>query len=194
MEELKVRRSEQFAFVLALVLLTAVFTGCVRTRVYQYSDATAGQTFLSSSPDSDTAGLVAKWSSSPSEHDKIDYLLDRIAGSPYHFIRNGETHDGKEARQWFLYKMTHWVDHVESAQDFVARVASYSQKTGEPYLVEFPDGKMYTLKSVLLNELSHFETRLDKLRKPQDAISKPSQVSLSPTTVATNAVATSTAS
>lgn len=99
-----------------------------------------------------------------SELNKVQYLLDRLAQSNVRFIRNGERYDGKVARQWFLYKMTHWVRRVKTAQEFITRVTGFSQKTGKPYLVEFPDGQIYSLKSILYNELTALQGHLSKLK------------------------------
>lgn len=184
-----------FLAVAAIFSIATCGCACLRDSKYsQYSDAPSGVTFFSPNPSfSEYASLS---NLSVSEYDKIDYLLDRVAASDQRFIRNGEFHDGKIARRWLLYKMTHWVSGVGTAQDFVSRVASYSQKTGKPYLVKLPDGRLYSLSSVLKNELSLFEANLGKLEEfrkthpPQQP--SPTQVSLSPTAVATAAVATST--
>jgi hypothetical protein len=137
---------------------------------------------------------LERWSGPVSENDKIRFLLDRIADSEYRFIRNGEVHDGKVARRWLLYKMTHWISNVNSAADFVAHVADRSQRTGTPYLVEFPDGQVYSLKSILSNELSSFESDLQEIKKIRETATlnpsnRPNPISFSPTAVAATAVA-----
>lgn len=143
-----------FAFLISTFNLS-----CVHGSKRQYSEAPSGQAFLSPSPDFQSLASLSKWSEPLNEQDKIGYLLERMAHSDDRFIRNGEIYDGKKARQWLLYKMFHWTQGVETADDFVNLVATYSQKTGSPYLVEFQDGKIYTLKSLLRNELTAFESR-----------------------------------
>lgn len=182
---------------LAVAAIVAITTsGCASLRhskYSQYSEAPAGEVFFSTTPNfSQYASLL---NHPVNENDKIDYLLDRVAASGYQFVRNGEPHNGKLARRWLLYKMFHWVKGVDTAEEFVTRVASHSQKTGKPYLVEFPDGRVYSLSSVLKNELSLFETslsKLEELRKTSPPQPQPAQVTFSPTAVATSAVATST--
>ena len=159
-------------------------TGCSHLGSYRfsrYSEAPAGQLLLSSAPRVEDSAYFSGGLGSVTERDKIRYLLDRVAQSNQRFIRNGEAHDSKEARQWLLYKMSHWVNGVETAQDFVARVASFSQASGKPYLVEFPNGQIYTLSSVLKNELSVLEIRITQFHqeRAQETLPKPGQVSLS---------------
>lgn len=165
-------------------------------------DAPAERLFSSPILNLEDPQMRAKWSGEVNEQDKIRFLLDRIAASDYRFIRNGKTHSGRVTRQWLLYKMTHWVKGVRSARDFVARVANGSQKTGKPYLVEFPDGRVYSLQSVLANELSTFEKGLVEI-KQRNALTPPvpsphptasSQISLSSTVVAASAVASTSTS
>lgn len=182
--------------ILVPAFFVASLTGCSRCRLYQYTDAPQGQALLNSSPNFEDVTSLAKWSAPVTEKEKIGYLLGRIAKSQHTFIRNGEPHDGKTARQWFLYKMAHWVDDVDTAEDFVARVASYSQRTGEPYLVQFPDGHVYSLKSVLANEISNLTDRISHLKSvPDRALTQqPTQISLTPAAVASTAVAASTSS
>jgi len=170
-----------------LVVSFAIFlipTGCASTRSLGYLDAPQGQAFLSPLPHFEDSRFFQKWSGSTNENDKIRYLLNRIAASPNKFMRNGDKFDGRVARQWLLYKRTHWVSGgVKTAEDFISRVAAYSQKTGKPYLVEMPDGKIYSLASVLRNELSALENALLKIRAldRQNVRSGQVSISLSPT-------------
>jgi hypothetical protein len=90
--------------------------------------------------------------------------LDRIGNSEHRFIRNGSIYSGKKARNWFLYKMKRWAGEAETARDFVDLIATFSRKTGKAYLVEFPDGKRYSLGSVLKNELLSFENFLNRIQ------------------------------
>lgn len=187
------------------VVIFFSFTGCASIGPSKYSagaDAPRGQLLSAPSLNPEDPATAVRWLGPVSEQDKIRFLLDRVARSHYRFIRNGGYHNGLIARQWLLYKMTHWVEGVNTAEGFVAQVANASQKTGKPYLVEFPDGKIYSLKSVLENELSTLERDLVRLKKrsvmpsplPSALPPSPAQVSFSPTALATTAVATTSAS
>ncbi len=143
-----------------LVLPAVFFIGCSslpKSSGLQNTDAPAGQLFLAPAPNFESSEFSKRWGGDITEQDKIRYLLERIESSGNQFFRNGEVHSGAHAKQWLLYKLGHWVSGVETAEDFVNRVAGFSQKTGRPYLVQFPEGKTYSLKSILKNELSAFE-------------------------------------
>lgn len=182
-----VRFREMSWFSIAVLFLVSS-TGCAslkNAKSSQFSDAPAGQVYFSSTPKSLNSLSFSRWLGPVTERDKIRYLLERVAASHFRFIRNGETHDSQEARQWLLYKMSHWVTGVATAEDFVDRVASYSQKTGKPYLVEFPDGKVYSLGSVLKNELLFFEQhRTQLLALATSSLPTPHQVKAPPPAVA----------
>lgn len=172
---------------LPVLFMTALASGCVHTRSARYSEALAGEVFLSPPPHFET-GSVSPTTGLIRQDERIRYLLERVAGSDERFIRNGKVHNGKQARQWLLYKKGHWVNGVGTAEDFITRVASFSQKTGEPYLVKYSDGRTYSLASVLKNELSAFDQQQNRMRTAR------AQVSLSSTAVASTAVAASTSS
>ena len=131
-------RVYQVAYVFVSALLLAFNSGCasLSKNQFNYSDAPAGEVFLAAPLDFQSEAALLKWNGKVSESEKIGYLLDRIAASNYRFIRNGEIYEGKVARQWLLYKIHHWARGVDTAQKFVDRVATRSEKTGRPYLVE----------------------------------------------------------
>lgn len=157
----------------------------------RYSEAPEGKVFLSPVPNFRGSSFFSKWSGAVNERDKIRYLLGRLAGSDEHFIRNGRLYDGKEARQWLLFKLSRWTSEVKTAQDFIERL-SFSRQTGKPYLVASSEGGVYSLKSVLKNELSAFEYQLLRIAEMRrEALPKPGQVSISPPAVASTAVAQS---
>ncbi|MBI4550278.1 MAG: DUF5329 family protein [Candidatus Omnitrophica bacterium] len=131
--------------------------GCARASVKDPYSAAPADVLLSPQPDFQVYRLRLPAEAVPSEGLKIRYLLDRIRDSKNSFMRNGESHNGRDASRWLGYKMVHWVQGVETAEDFVNRVASFSQKTGQPYLVRCADGKTYLLKNILRCELQTFE-------------------------------------
>ena len=166
-----------------ILFITALQAGCVHTNDYRYSEAPLGEVLLNPNPHFEDASF-SRWTDPLNETGRIRYLLSRIATSDNRFIRNGKPYDGKKARQWFLYKMSHWTSGVDTAEGFVSRVASFSKRTGQPYLVESIDGRTYSLGSVLKNELLAFDAQQTKARAKD--------ISLSPTSVATTAVAAAT--
>ena len=178
-------RNKFFLTCFPIVFLT-ILSGCAslpHSKSSGYADAPSTEMFLSPAPNFNSEKFLSRWSRELTEHDKIRYLLERVSSSTNRFIRNGEFHNGKIARQWLLYKMGHWVRGVETADDFVRRVASYSQKTGQPYLVELSeDHNLYSLRSILHNELAAFEEHRSSLPPQPQTVMLPKavQVSLPP--------------
>lgn len=161
---------------LSAIVVLSLQTGCAHYRPKLYTEAPPGQFYLSPIANFEQEAFLAKWSGTVTEQEKIRYLLDRVAISDNLFVRNGETHDGKAARQWLLYKSRHWVTGVGTADNFISRVASFSQKTSQPYLVRVSDGRLYSLRSVLKNELARLNDFLTHVRPLQVTVTKPSEL------------------
>lgn len=190
----EVRRFEVIFLVFFPTLVLTFNSGCADSRSYysRYVEAPEGKVFFNPTPHFENSAFFSKETGSWSEHDKIRYLLNRMAESHDHFIRNGEAYDGKTARQWLLFKLSRWAGEIKTARDFVVRL-SFSRQSGKPYVVESSEGKIYSLRSILKNELSACEGHLVRnTPTTPGAIPKPAPVSISPTTVATVAVAHST--
>lgn len=97
---------------------------------------------------------------SPDEMDKINFLIDSMSRSQKPFIRNGMQHNSFKAAHWLKWKMHHKQFRsrpIETAQDFVTRVASQSVHSGEPYGVIFKPGLTLELGKVLQHELDALE-------------------------------------
>ena len=68
------------------------------------------------------------------EQQKIDALLDALSNSDIIFVHNGETMDSFAARQHLENKLKE-TKGIETAEDFIVKVASKSSHTGKPYLI-----------------------------------------------------------
>lgn len=90
------------------------------------------------------------------EPDKIDALLDTIENSDITLIRNGEEHDGKWAREHFEEKIKQ-VKDINTAEDFIIKVASTSRETGKPYIIKLKDGTQLESEKWLHDQLKEFE-------------------------------------
>ncbi len=79
---------------------------------------------------------------SPAARAEIDALLSRLEASSCTFGRNGTWYPATEARSHLLRKLKHLEDRgaVQSAEQFIERVASSSSTTGRPYLVKCGNG------------------------------------------------------
>jgi hypothetical protein len=90
----------------------------------------------------------------PGERQAIDQLIAQIEGlTEAQFVRNGRAYDAKTAAHFLRRKWDTRRDRVNSAEDFIAEVASGSSTTGRPYLIRFPDGREVRCGDYLRAEL-----------------------------------------
>ena len=76
-----------------------------------------------------------------SEQRKIEALIQHVETlSEAVFIRNNQAYPAKTAAQFLRGKWRATLDDITTAQDFIAKVASVSSTTGQPYRIRFPDG------------------------------------------------------
>lgn len=69
---------------------------------------------------------------------EIDYLIERVRGSPCIFLRNGDPYDGAEAAAHIVDKYDYFRDEIKTAEDFIDRAASRSLLSGRPYQITCP--------------------------------------------------------
>jgi Family of unknown function (DUF5329) len=76
-----------------------------------------------------------------SEQRKIEALIQHVATlTAAVFIRNNQAYPAKTAAQFLRGKWRATLDDITTAQEFIAKVASVSSTTGQPYRIRFPDG------------------------------------------------------
>lgn len=66
---------------------------------------------------------------------EVEYLLEFVAGSGCIFIRNGDNHDSVDAADHLRLKYDRGSRYVNSAEQFIDRLASQSSWSGKPYTV-----------------------------------------------------------
>jgi hypothetical protein len=73
----------------------------------------------------------------PAARAEIDALMSRLEASACEFNRNGAWHTATEARSHLLRKLKYLEDQgaVQTAEQFIALVATGSSVTGAPYAV-----------------------------------------------------------
>lgn len=97
------------------------------------------------------------------EQAKIDYLLDVVKKSHLTFVRNGESYSSDKAAKWLRWKMHHPQykdDPIDSAEEFVQRVANGSVQSGMPYKLILPNGEYVNAGFALEHELQTLEKDL----------------------------------
>ena len=67
---------------------------------------------------------------------EIAYLLEFVASSDCLFIRNGSSHEATDAADHLRLKYGRGQKYVNSAEQFIDRLASESSWTGQAYTVE----------------------------------------------------------
>lgn len=69
-------------------------------------------------------------------------------------MRNGRSYPASSAARFLREKWHSRRSEVRSAEDFIARIASFSSTTGKPYLVRFADGRQIPAAKYLRGELA----------------------------------------
>jgi len=76
-----------------------------------------------------------------SEQQKIEALIHQVENlSDAVFIRNNKAYNAKTAAMFLRRKWEATLDDIKTAQDFIAKVASVSSTSGQPYRIRFKDG------------------------------------------------------
>ena len=123
---------------------------------------------LGESPDFDTMPAfqrVLQTEPGTVEHERarINYLLDRVAASPYEFIRNNSTYSSKRAAMHLRWKLLRYPRLATNAEQFVLEVASSSRMSGKEYLMR-KDDWTYPLRGIFWEELRLLDEAL-KVKK-----------------------------
>lgn len=114
-------------------------------------------------------GLLLIWMSGAAHavsaaQDEINHLLDFVARSECKFNRNGSWVDAREARRHLQKKYTYLAkrDLAPDAERFIARAASESSMSGQPYRVQCSDREVILSATWLSNELLRFRKEQGK--------------------------------
>jgi hypothetical protein len=91
---------------------------------------------------------------------EIDHLLAFIDASDCTFIRNGKSHENKEAGDHIRRKYGHIKNRVKTTEDFIRYAATKSSMSGQPYEV-ICNGKKMATAEWLTRELHRFRNRND---------------------------------
>ena len=109
-----------------------------------------------------TARALAGDPRSAAEQVKIDWLLARIRTTDAVFIRNGKEYAGEKAAGHLKTKLWWAGSRVQTAREFIARVATKSEESGKPYEIRFADGISMPLGRWLSERLDELEKSAEK--------------------------------
>jgi len=91
---------------------------------------------------------------------EIDYLLGFVEKSGCIFVRNGTEHDAADAADHLRLKYSRGSRYVNSAEQFIDRLASESSWSGTPYTVRC-DGRTETAGAWLHRALADYRETAD---------------------------------
>jgi hypothetical protein len=90
----------------------------------------------------------------PGEEAKIQQLIaavETLEGAQ--FLRNGSTHDAKEAADHLRLKLRTAGNRVKTADDFIRLCGSRSSLSGKPYQIRLADGTIIETEAFFRNRL-----------------------------------------
>ena len=102
-----------------------------------------------------TLALPYTASADPAADPEIEYLLEFVATSGCIFVRNGDDHDAADAADHLRLKLDRGKRYVNSAEQFIERLATESSWSGVPYTVTCA-GKTQTSADCLYHALAEY--------------------------------------
>lgn len=98
------------------------------------------------------------------EQEKINYLLEEVEKSEATFIRNGEEHPARKAKEHLEHKMKmakkmFWFFGPErkiSVKEFIEKIATSSSTTGEIYKIRLKSGETVPTGDWLKKKLNEY--------------------------------------
>lgn len=97
-----------------------------------------------------------------SENEEIEFLLSYVANSDCTFLRNGDVHEAKEASKHLERKYDHVRSRINTAEDFINKIAAKSSLSGRLYEVRCAGEQIPTkqwLEDVLVSHRMSVEMR-----------------------------------
>ncbi len=121
-------------------------------------NALVGEDFASIKIDRETATPAASPVRTLTEKEKIQALIDHVAAqSGAVFVRNGTKYSPEEAAKHLKQKWDAGGNQIQTASQFIREIASSSSISGEPYRIEWTDGKSATAEAFLTDQLKQLE-------------------------------------
>lgn len=154
-----------------LLSLVLIFSGCAAFRTQTLTLTEASTVFLGPEPIFEQLAAYQRLThltphSEGYEESRIDYLLERLARSPYNFVRNGEAFTGLRASRHLKWKQLRAHREHLSAEEFINQVGARSKRTGEEYLMMTEPGKYVPAQVIFRNELTMLQNHLS--HRPKD--------------------------
>ena len=87
---------------------------------------------------------------------EIDHLLLYVQNTECSYVRNGDAHNGKDARSHIQRKYDYFYDDIKSTEDFIRLSATKSTMFGNKYYIECPNIPKVESSKWLLDELHRY--------------------------------------
>lgn len=91
---------------------------------------------------------------------EINHLLEFVEKTECLYQRNGNKHNGIEAREHIQKKYDYYRDDIQSAEDFIAYSATKSMMSGKKYTIICKGEKELFSGDWLNNELKNYRSQL----------------------------------
>jgi hypothetical protein len=98
----------------------------------------------------------------------IEMLIAEIESAEVTFIRNGSEHAPDEAAAHLRRKLSFAGDRIQTPEQFIEHLASYSSSSGKPYLIKLTDGRQIEAKGWLYDLLKDIRERAAAEPEKQD--------------------------
>ncbi len=99
------------------------------------------------------------------EEARINAMLNALAQKKdLTFVRNGDAHNCEEAVSHLRLKLGNTRNRIDTAEQFIDKVASSSSITGKPYIVKIPVKAMKTRSLIYMRLL---RKRIKRLRRKE---------------------------
>lgn len=87
---------------------------------------------------------------------EVEYLLNAVGTSGCVFVRNGKEHAADAAEDHLRMKYNKTRRYIDTADEFIEKLASESSWTGKPYLIACPDAETVPSREWLTSRLSEY--------------------------------------
>lgn len=91
-----------------------------------------------------------------SQKPEVEHLLEFVEITECQFERNGKKYDGEKASKHIKRKYKHFRDEITNTEEFIEYSATFSTRSGKPYLVYCSDNNPIESSVWLLEELARF--------------------------------------
>lgn len=87
---------------------------------------------------------------------EVEHLLEFVETTECSFERNGKKYGGEKASKHIKRKYKHFRDEITTTEEFIEYSATFSTRSGKPYLVYCSDNDPIESSVWLLEELAQF--------------------------------------